>query len=195
MKKILVTAGLVLICGIVVVKFLMPAAHHGGHGDGPANHGGSMHSASAGMPVEAGQSAFAATAEIVQMLQRNDATDWSKVDITTLRNHLVDMNALMMNTSVTHEMVDGGMKATIRGAPEVLAAVGRMVPAHSQMLKSSHAFTLSFDGQSDKATWVVTTDDEAQVDQIRGLGFYGLMATGSHHQPHHFAVATGNPMH
>lgn len=191
MKKLLLLAGLFIVGGVVAAKFVLPGLHQGGHG----GHGGHMSAASSGMPVEAGQSAFAATAEIVAMLQSSDATDWSRVDITTLRNHLVDMNALMMNTSVTHEVVDGGMRAIIRGTPEVLAAVKRMVPAHSQMLKASHSFALEFDSQSNEAVWLVTTDDDALVDQIRGLGFYGLMATGSHHQPHHLAVATGNPMH
>jgi hypothetical protein len=48
----------------------------------------------ASTPKEAGQSAFAATAEIVALLSNDPQTDWSKVNIAALRQHLVDMNAL-----------------------------------------------------------------------------------------------------
>ena len=35
----------------------------------------------------------------------------------------------------------------------------------------------------------------ATFQHIRGLGFIGLLASGSHHQPHHLAMAKGEFMH
>jgi hypothetical protein len=29
------------------------------------------------------------------------------------------------------------------------------------------------------------------MDKVSALGFFGLMATGAHHQSHHFAMAKG----
>jgi hypothetical protein len=34
-----------------------------------------------------------------------------------------------------------------------------------------------------------------ETRHIRGLGFAGLMVSGSHHQAHHLALAKGEPMH
>ena len=48
------------------------------------------------IPVEAGQGAFAAVAEIVSILTADPKTDWSKVDISALREHLADMNELSL---------------------------------------------------------------------------------------------------
>jgi hypothetical protein len=38
-------------------------------------------------------------------------------------------------------------------------------------------------------------DGDATFQHIRGLGFIGLLASGSHHQPHHLAMAKGEFMH
>jgi hypothetical protein len=37
----------------------------------------------------------------------------------------------------------------------------------------------------------VTATDRKEIHHIRGLGFIGLLVTGSHHQPHHLAMAKG----
>ena len=37
----------------------------------------------------------------------------------------------------------------------------------------------------------VTATDPKEVQHIRGLGFIGLLVSGSHHQPHHLAMAKG----
>jgi hypothetical protein len=41
----------------------------------------------------------------------------------------------------------------------------------------------------------VTSSDPQQVQHIRGLGFIGFMASGSHHQAHHLAMAKGEFVH
>jgi len=35
---------------------------------------------------------------------------------------------------------------------------------------------------------------EADLARLEGLGFYGLLAAGMHHQPHHWMMATGGGM-
>ena len=45
-------------------------------------------------PIEAGESAFAAIQEIVALLNADPKTDWSKVDIDALRQHLVQGSEL-----------------------------------------------------------------------------------------------------
>lgn len=56
-----------------------------------------------GTPTEPGQGAFAAIAEIVAILTADPATDWTRVDIAALRQHLVDMDTLVTFAEVTQE--------------------------------------------------------------------------------------------
>jgi hypothetical protein len=53
-----------------------------------------MHGQGAGYmeitPVLPGQDAFGAVQEIVRMLEADPETDWSKVDLEVLRQHLID---------------------------------------------------------------------------------------------------------
>ena len=53
-----------------------------------------MHGLPPGCAVatQAGQGAFAAIQEVVEILAADSNTDWSKVNIDALRQHLVDMN-------------------------------------------------------------------------------------------------------
>ena len=67
-------------------------------------------------PPQAGQSAFAAIQEIVQILEADPKTDWSKVDIEALRRHLIDMNNVTLYADVRSEPVEGGMRFTVTGA-------------------------------------------------------------------------------
>lgn len=52
------------------------------------------------------QSAFAALAEIVAILESDPHTDWSSVSIDTLRTHLVDMEQLTLSSVVRTHMLD-----------------------------------------------------------------------------------------
>ena len=37
----------------------------------------------------------------------------------------------------------------------------------------------------------VTATDPKEIQHLRGLGFIGLLVSGSQHQPHHLAMAKG----
>ena len=72
-----------------------------------------------GMPGETGQAAFAAIQEIVAMLDTNPATDWAKVDIEVLRQHLIDMNNVTVSAAVEAAEVEGGMRFIVSGKGQV----------------------------------------------------------------------------
>ncbi|MFX5914869.1 hypothetical protein ABTE45_18800, partial [Acinetobacter baumannii] len=55
------------------------------------------------MPTQPGQSAFAAILEIVALLEADPATDWSKVNIEALRQHLIDMDNVTLRADVKSE--------------------------------------------------------------------------------------------
>jgi len=161
-----------------------------------AGHTDQMNHATPGAPVqvntgpqEPGQGAFAAIAEIVKILGNDPATDWSRVDIAALRDHLLDMDLLITDTKVVTTPIAGGLEMSVSAS----GASGRMVPAHGPVLAGETGWLSSQTQQGDTIKWRVTSpDDEAK---IRALGFFGLMATGDHHRAHHLAIATGTSPH
>lgn len=146
-------------------------------------------------PAEAGQGAFAAIAEIVAMLEADPETDWSTVNVSALRDHLVDMNALTLEATVSAETLADGLVMTVTGEGRTREAIQRMVPAHAGELDKMVDWSASAETVAEGAKLTVTSPDPAVQAKIRGLGFFGLMASGSHHQPHHLAMARGQPMH
>lgn len=153
------------------------------------------HQAGLNMPVETGQSAFAAIAEILSILEADPATDWAKIDLSALRRHLVDMNRLMLDASADVVSLEEGLAITVTGVDRTLEAIHYMVPAHAKELDLMPIWSASAEIQTAGVKLVVTSDDPEVQAKIRGLGFFGLMATGSHHQAHHLAIARGEEGH
>ena len=88
------------------------------------------------IPESSGQSAFGAIAEIVQILEEDPATDWSRVDIDALQaRHLIDMEELVLHASVAERSIPGGLELTVTGTGRTVGAIKRMVPAHAGMLR------------------------------------------------------------
>ena len=150
-----------------------------------------MHTAR--QPTEPGQGAFAAIAEIVALLEEDPNT--SKADIGALREHLVDMNELILNAVAREEPIPGGLRITVTGEGRTLRAIRNMVPVHAAELAKIDGWQVEAAGRDSGARLSVTSADPQQEARIRGLGFFGLMTTGAHHQAHHWAIATGQPVH
>jgi len=142
-------------------------------------------------PVEAGQAGFAAIAEVVNLLKSDADTDWSKVNINALREHLLDMDRLVTGAGVEEQSVIGGMRFNVTGQDKVLSAIQNMVPAHTNELNKMPEFTATTESIEHGIALIITGSDETTLAKIKGLGFFGLMATGSHHQMHHYMMATG----
>lgn len=163
---------------------------HKGH----AGHNAAQTEMPAPLPTEAGQSAFAAIAEIVEMLNEDPNTDWSKVDIDKLRNHLVDMNELTLNAKVSKIVGQNNVSFAIGGAPRTLKAIKAMVPAHAVELNKIAGWQVDVEIKTDSVVMQVSSDDAGVLAKVSALGFFGMMATGAHHQPHHWGMATGAMM-
>ncbi len=155
----------------------------------------SQHSEGAEMLVvnEPGQGAFASIAEIVKILRNDPGTNWKHVDINGLRMHLIDMDALITETNVVQSNTDNGVKMTISLAGRGGEAASRMVPAHGPVLSGETGWHSDFEVGETSLIWIVSSDADAQV--IQALGFYGLMAVGDHHAPHHLGLAQGKMVH
>jgi hypothetical protein len=148
-----------------------------------------MHGAST--PTMPGQDAFGAIQEVVRILDADPNTDWSKVDLEALRQHLIDMNEVTLKADADAKTVDGGLEMTITGAGRTLVAIQRMIPAYAQHVNGLNGWTAKASSLPNGELLTVTATDPKEIQHIRGLGFIGLLVSGSMHQPHHLAMARG----
>ena len=92
---------------------------------------------------------------------------------------------MMMNTEVTEKDIKRGLEVSVTGKSQTLEAIQSMVSAHVVMIDGLNGW----DGQGRKLTTgeklIVTAKNASETAHIRGIGFYGLMVSGSHHQTHH----------
>jgi hypothetical protein len=162
---------------------------HGRQGaTGP--HGMGHRTGAAGQPTLPGQDAFGTIQEVVRILEADPSTDWSKVNIAALREHLIDMHEVTLRAVATERALDNGVEIAITGEGRTLEAIKRMVPAHARELAKS-GWTAQTEEQSNGVTLVVTTTDAKQATKLKALGFMGIMVQGGHHQPHHLMMAKG----
>lgn len=146
------------------------------------------------VPTQSGQAAYGAIAEIVAILEADSTTDWTRVNIEALRQHLMDMNAVTLGAVVTGTAVPGGMRFDVTGAPDVVASLRRMARAHTPMLDGLPEYVAASEDTPRGARMTVRAENEADARvaaKIRGLGFIGLLTLGAHHAPHHLALASG----
>jgi len=148
------------------------------------------------LPREGGQAAFAAVGEISNLLQADPGTDWSKVDVDTLRGHLIDMDNIMMKARVVATPVPGGARFDVSGQdPAVRESIQHIVAAHTVMGETDEGRRVVSAPTADGATMTVTGRDETAQTRIRALGFFGLVTGGAHHQQHHLMMAKGEMRH
>jgi hypothetical protein len=147
-----------------------------------------------GQPRSAGQDAFAAIQEIVRILDADPNTDWSKVDIAALREHLIDMNEVTLHAVADERFIAEGVDIMVTGEGRTLEAIKRMVPAHAGELNAI-GWTARTEEAPNGVRLVVTAADPQQRIKLKGLGFPGIMVLGSHHQPHHLLIARGELVH
>lgn len=173
-----------------------PGMHGGMHG-GMGKGMGGMHGqrfGAAGMPTMPGQDAFGTIQEIVQMLDADPATDWSKVNIAALREHLIDMNEVTLHAAAAERTLDNGIEIAVTGEGRTLAAIKRMVPAHVQELKEI-GWNAKTEDVPNGIKLTVTASEATPLTKLKALGFMGIMVQGGHHQPHHLLMAKGEAMH
>lgn len=153
-------------------------------------------SPSAAPAGEAGQAAFASLQAVVAALEADATTDWSRVNVGALREHLLDMDDVALRARVSTVQVEGGFEAVATGEGRTVGALQRMVAEHAHMgLTSEPEWSASASVRSEGVVLRVTSSAPAEVARLRGLGFFGVMATGAHHEAHHEALARGETMH
>lgn len=147
-----------------------------------------MGTEASGQPTMPGQEAFGTIQEVVRILEADPATDWSKVNISALREHLIDMDEVTMRAVATERALDNGVEIAVTGEGRTLDAIKRMVPAHVHEL-SQLGWNAKTEDLPNGVKLTVLSTDPKQVTKLKALGFMGIMVQGSHHQQHHLMMA------
>jgi hypothetical protein len=171
---------------------------HGGMQDGMGMHGGGMgghgmhgqQSGALGVPTMSGQDAFGTIQEVVQILQADPATDWSKVNIASLRQHLIDMDEVTLRAKAAERLLDNGIEIAVTGDGRTVEAIKRMVPAHVSELREV-GWNAKSEDLPNGVKLTVTASESQPLAKLKALGFMGIMVQGAHHQPHHLMMAKG----
>lgn len=145
-------------------------------------------------PTMPGQDAFGAIAEVVRLLEADSTTDWSRVNLEALRQHLVDMNEVTLRSGSRARVIDGGIEVEVTGTGRTADAIRRIVVAHASVLDALPDYVASGIATTSGARLTVKAErpSPAAVARIRGLGFIGLLTVGDHHAAHHLALASGD---
>ena len=144
-----------------------------------------------------GNDAFGTIQEAIRELDADPKTDWSKVDLEVLRQHLVDMHNFTINVEVRSQRpIENGFEAVIRPITKMSeASFDRVLAVHPMQLKKETGWAMHVSKTGDLYTLRVTTSNPAEVSRLRGLGYIGVMAVGTHHQSHHWGMANGSNPH
>lgn len=199
MRKALVTGIGVTVLGAALLTGPVWAQYMPMHG-AQMQHGqptGSAPGGHPGVPTLPGQDAFGAIAEIVRLLEADPATDWSKVNLERLRQHLIDMNEVVLRSTVRPAVIPGGLMMEVTGTGRTAQAIPAMVVPHAVELSRMPEWSAKTELLAGGLRLTVTAkapDDARAIARIRGLGFIGLLTVGAHHQPHHLAMAKGEEM-
>lgn len=180
--------------GMNMHEQMMKGGVNGGKHGGMSGHGGMHGRESGALPTSPGQDAFGAIQEVVQILEADPKTDWSKVNIGALREHLIDMNEVTLNAKASERMLDNGIEVTMTGDGRTRDAIKRMVPAHVREL-SAHGWDAKTEDLPNGVKMTVMTSATQPLAKLKALGFIGIMAQGAHHQPHHLMMAKGEFAH
>jgi hypothetical protein len=158
------------------------------------DHAQHMHGAAVVGATHPGQEAFGTIQEMVRILEADPGTDWSKVNIGALREHLIDMDEVTLRARASEQPLDNGVEIAVTGEGRTLAAIKRMVPAHTREL-AALGWNATAHDLPDGVKLVVTSPDAGQVSKLKALGFMGIMVLGAHHQRHHLMMAKGEFTH
>ncbi|MBL4761608.1 MAG: hypothetical protein JKY93_02795 [Gammaproteobacteria bacterium] len=183
---------------IVTMIMVMPmASAHMHHAN--MDHASMMSHSQVAAPAiltESGTDPFATLQEVITALEAGPDTDWEKVNIEALRLHLVEMQDMTINVQVKQQRIDNGFQAVVTPTTNrAVKSLTNVLSGHPAQMKAETGWDMQVQNKRGIFTLTATTKKTQDVAKIRGLGYIGVMAYGNHHQPHHWAMASGDNPH
>jgi len=145
----------------------------------------SISEAAQNLPMQSEQSAFAAIHEIVEMLEADPTTDWSKVNVDALRQHLIDMDNVALHAQITYEPIVNGEHIHVSGKGDVRDSIQRMVMMHAAMAGDTTDWHVKAARASDGADINVIAISPLGLKRRKALGLMSMMVEGVYHPRHH----------
>jgi hypothetical protein len=192
---------------VAVLALLVPASalRAQGHAHTPGMTHPAPSAPAAAVPTQAGSAPFAALAEVVALLEADPTTDWSRVRLDRLRDHLVDMHRVTVEARVVARDIPGGAEFTVTGTGATVGAIQRMATAHGAMLDGQggsapnaagalRVRSSRIPGGMRVQVTAASPDNPRAVARVRALGFHGFLVLDNHHGAHHLALARGEAM-
>ncbi len=146
-------------------------------------------------PREPGQSAYAALSEAVRIMIADPQTDWERADVDMLRRHLVDMDNVTLRSDVAATRLANGARFRVTGQGPIVGSIQRMTRSHFAESDFGKGWKMSVQPTAAGADVTVLGSTDADAAEINGLGFFGILTMGAHHQPHHLMMARGEMKH
>ncbi len=175
----------VLIAGVLLASFAATAL---AQDHSTMDHAAMARESSLSQP---GQSAFAAIQEVTERLSADPDTDWSRINIDALREHLIDMDEVTLRADIRAEPINGGARYIVTGEGRTREAIQRMVLGHASSMGDAEHWTMTAERLDNGAVVIAMAKQASDLPRIRALGLLGMMSQGAHHQPHHWTLATG----
>lgn len=198
-RRVLPLAATALLVGAISLSGSLDVLGAQDHQHQPGMQHESNSQTTAAVQYEPGQAAYGAIAQIVERLDKDPSTDWSKVNIEGLRQHLVDMDNVTMRSRITTRNTATGFTAQLTGEGDAIASIRRMTKAHVAVLSreggAATAVATEIPGGASLEVTVVDPADKRAVARLQGLGAIGVMTLGNHHGPHHEGLARGLAVH
>lgn len=139
-----------------------------------------------------GQDALTAIQEVTALLLADPSTDWSTVSIARLQQHLRDLDLLMVQAEVEEQSVEGGLDVVVRGEAPVLEAARRVLPAHLKLVNGFRGWEITGEAaDSGEFHVALRTQAAAELPILRGMGFFGVLASGVYRPYQLLAIAQG----
>jgi len=104
------------------------------------------------------------------------------------------MDQVTLHAKVVAQPVAGGMTFVVTGERPVADSIRRMVMAHAATMNGVNSWQYAAAKIPGGATMTVTVSARDQ-DMLHGLGFFGVLTIGMHHQEHHLMIARGEHPH
>ena len=142
--------------------------------------------------TQAGNDIFATIQEVIVKLDNNPDTDWHKVNIEALRQHLLDMNDMAINVEVVNKkFLKNGLEVVVQAlTTRAETTLERVFKAHPYHLGRETGWDMQVVRKGKQFIVTTITEKTEDVAKIVALSYIGLMAYGNHHQPHHWAIST-----